>query len=192
MSAIFLSASVPTKGRKGFDTADPFLIREAVSAFVEVALGRRMIVWGGHPAITPIIWAAAEAFGLDYGSNVRLFQTQFFEDRYPEDNKRFENVTYVPASNSLTESLSLMRDRMLRSYEFEAAVFVGGMEGIQEEYQLFREIWPKEKIVALPAPGGAARDIFHAEELPPHMENALDFSSWLYDLLDISPSEKRR
>lgn len=58
MSAIFLSASIPVPGRGNFyKTADPFLIQTAVREFVTLALGRRMIVWGGHPAITPMVWA---------------------------------------------------------------------------------------------------------------------------------------
>lgn len=55
---IFLSASVPRVGRGNFhESADPFLIQFAVRELLTVALGRRQIVWGGHPAITPMIWA---------------------------------------------------------------------------------------------------------------------------------------
>ncbi|MFZ6672271.1 hypothetical protein ACO0J9_29755, partial [Pseudomonas aeruginosa] len=53
MKRIFLSASVPRPDRGNFhETADPFLIQFAVRELMTVALGRRQIVWGGHPAIT--------------------------------------------------------------------------------------------------------------------------------------------
>jgi hypothetical protein len=67
MKAVFLSASVPVIGRANYyKTADPFLIQRAVREFVNVALGRRLIVWGGHPAITPMVWAVCEDLGIHY------------------------------------------------------------------------------------------------------------------------------
>jgi len=48
MEAVFLSASVPVKGRGVFyKDADPFLIQLAVREFLMASLGRRLIVWGG-------------------------------------------------------------------------------------------------------------------------------------------------
>ncbi len=69
MGAIFLSASVPVPGRGTYyQSADPFLIQFAVRELITAALGRRLIVWGGHPAITPMVWAACE----DLGESPRL------------------------------------------------------------------------------------------------------------------------
>ena len=71
MSAIFLSASVPILGRGIYhETANPFLIQSAVREFVTVALGRRLIVWGGHPAITPMVWAVCEDLGVEFSQSV--------------------------------------------------------------------------------------------------------------------------
>ena len=62
MAQIFLSASIPVQGRGNFfESADPFLIQFAVRELMTVCLGRRRIVWGGHPAITPMIWAVCRA-----------------------------------------------------------------------------------------------------------------------------------
>lgn len=61
MRSIFLSASVPLAGRGTYlETADPFLIQVAVRELMTLALGRRRIVWGGHPAITPMIWSVCQ------------------------------------------------------------------------------------------------------------------------------------
>lgn len=193
MSAIFLSASVPTKGRLGYETADSYLIREAVSAFVEVVLGRRLLVWGGQPGITPMIWAAAESLGVGYSENVRLFQSRYFEDRFPEDNLKYKNVTLVDAiPDDKDASLARMRDEMLSSEQFEAAVFIGGMEGVLLEFELFRTRWPDARVVALPSPGGTARELFDKLGLPDELEHALDYSAWLYELLEIGSAEPRR
>lgn len=62
MDAIFLSAGVPDprRGPEYAATADTVAITAAVSALVYVTLGRRPLIWGGHPAITPMIWVIAE------------------------------------------------------------------------------------------------------------------------------------
>ena len=93
--AIFLSAGVPDPKRdpQYAKTADTVAITAAVAALVHVTLGRRLLVWGGQPAITPMIWVVAEGLGTDYGSWVKLYQSKHFEDEYPEDNQRFQNVT---------------------------------------------------------------------------------------------------
>ena len=93
MGAIFLSAGVPPVDRRGHDTADAYLIREAVSAFIEVVLGRRLIVWGGQPAITPMIWAAAEALSIPYRQCVVLYRSAYFRDLFLPDDERFHTAT---------------------------------------------------------------------------------------------------
>ncbi len=198
MPAVFLSASIPVLGRAGYDTADPYLIREAVSALVEVVLGRKLLVWGGHPAITPMVWAAAESLGLDYGQSVRLFQSQFFEDEFPEDNERFRNVTFTEAvANNRNQSLQSMRRLMLQGYKYDAAVFIGGMEGIIDEFELFRQLNANSRVIAVASPGGTARtlnarvgslfdsiDVLHSD--------VIDFASGFYSLLKIRTTDERK
>jgi hypothetical protein len=194
MNAVFLSASVPVIGRGNFyETADPFLIQSAVREFVTVALGRRFLVWGGHPAITPMVWAVCEDLGVSYAKTVVLYQSKHFADVFPEENKRFGNVEYIDAAPEGREaSLLRMRKKMLSRDDFSEAVFIGGMEGIFEEYALFSELHPKAKILAVPAPGGAARQL--AERLGVKGETNLqdvDFAKLFHVELNIAPNEPR-
>ncbi len=194
MGAIFLSASVPSTGRKPFDEdCEPQMIQSAVIALATVALGRRTIVWGGHPAITPMLWAAAEDLGIQYATAVRLFQTNFFEEDFPEENKRFANVTFVDSvEGSRVKSLQAMREKMLKSEPFDAAVFIGGMEGVNDEYELFHQIYPNAKCIPIAVTGGAARIL--ADKLQysiPADLGPLDFIGLLYRELGVSPIEAR-
>ena len=161
VNAIFLSASIPVLGRGNYyQTADPFLIQLAVRELLTLALGRRRIVWGGHPAITPMVWAVCEDLGLRYVDSVVLYQSRFFEELFPEENKRFANVTFTEAAERDKDaSLLAMRREMLSRVDLEAAVFIGGMEGLFGEYSLFKELHPSAKIVAVASPGGAARQL---------------------------------
>lgn len=115
--AIFLSAGVPDpkRGPEFAKTADTVAITAAVSALVHVTLGRRLLVWGGQPAITPMIWVVAEGLGLQYGSWVKLYQSRYFEDEFPEDNERFQNVTFTDdVDRDREKSLRAMRERMFK------------------------------------------------------------------------------
>ena len=126
MSAIFLSASVPLIGRGNYhETADPFLIQCAVRELVMAVIRTQQIVWGGHPAITPMIWSICEDLGINYSKSVVLYQSTFFEDRFPEENKHFGNVVFVDAvPNNREASLLRMREAMLSRTELTAAVFI--------------------------------------------------------------------
>src|SRR6267142_4273292 len=113
MNAVFLSASVPVIGRGNFyEIADPFLIQSAVREFVTVALGRRRVVWGGHPAITPMVWAVCEDLGVKYSDAVILYQSRFFEEDFPAENAHFKNVEYIESSGDRETSLLAMRNTM--------------------------------------------------------------------------------
>lgn len=161
MSAIFLSASVPLVGRGLYhETANPFLIQCAVRELVIAVIRQHKIVWGGHPAITPMIWSICEDLGVDYSGAVVLYQSRFFEDRYPEENDRFHNVVFTDAvPDDRDASLLLMRERMLSRDDLVAGVFIGGMEGVEVEHEIFRQFHPTAKVLPVPSPGGAALNL---------------------------------
>lgn len=161
MKEIFLSASVPLVGRGNYyETADPFLIQFAVRELVIAVIRQRGLVWGGHPAITPMIWAICKDLGVDPNISVTLYQSKFFASEFPEENKFFSNIILEPAVDGDKDaSLKLMRERMLSRKDLEAAVFIGGMEGVEIEYEMFRGYHPDAKILLVSAPGGAARQL---------------------------------
>lgn len=196
MKEIFLSASVPEHGRGNFyESADPFLIQFAVRELITVCLGRRRVVWGGHPSITPMVHAVCKDFGMEFAPPVVLYQSKFFENRFPEDNKYFETVLVDGIKGDLAGSLVALRRAML-SRPIEAAVFVGGMEGIFQECEMFRALHgPNAHVLSLGAPGGAARQL--AEGAPSIGGDArdldrIDFARLFQERLGISPEEKRQ
>ena len=194
MSAIFLSASIPIAGRGDFyKTASPFLIQCAVQEFLVCALGRRLIVWGGHPAITPMVWAACESLGVSYAKAVVLYQSHFFADSYPEENALFKNTVETPAvDGDRQKSLEAMRRAMLSREDLTAAVFVGGMEGIFEEHSTFRKFHPNASVLIVPAAGGAARDLARERgEWNEQTAEDLNFARLFHRGLGIRANEPR-
>lgn len=86
---IFLSASMPTKERdhRFFDTADFIAIRDAVVALVNAIIPNFRLVWGGHPAITPIIHDIFKKRGFDYNKYVTIYQSAYFAGNMPKENQ---------------------------------------------------------------------------------------------------------
>jgi hypothetical protein len=194
VNAIFLSASIPVVGRGNYyENADPFLIQSAVRELVTLVLGRRLLVWGGHPAITPMVWAVCEDLGVNYANAVVMYQSTFFNDIFPEENKHFGNVEYVQAvPGDRNASLYNMRKAMLLRDDLASAVFIGGMEGVIDEHVMFTEAHPNAMVLPVPGPGGAARQL--SESLGVTSDVALqnvDFAELFHTQLRIQPNETR-
>jgi hypothetical protein len=181
MDEIFLSASIPLAGRKYFEGSNPVMIHGAVRAFANLVLG-------GHPSITPMLWASCENLGVEYAAAVTLYQSRFFEEQFPEENARFRNVVYTDKRASREESLTLMRRAMLSREGLRSAVFIGGMEGVEAEFGIFRELHPNQPTVFVGLPGGAA-----AALAPNDSEGARssNFTKLFVRELGIDPSESR-
>lgn len=194
--SIFLSASVPDPKRypEFAETSNPVAITSAVRALVHVTLGRRVLVWGGHPAITPMIKVVAEEMGLDYGEWVKLYQSRYFEDQFPQDNEQFRNVIYTDnIDNNLDKSLRHMRERMFSENNFKAAVFVGGMAGIIDEFELFERLQPGKDMIPVLSTGGATLKVAKKinEKLGDDLLNDLDYVRLFHRKLEISAREDR-
>lgn len=192
MSSIFLSASVPVVGRGDYHkTSNPFLIQCAVRELVIAVIRQHKIVWGGHPAITPMIWGICEDLDVDYSKNVILYQSLYFEDRFPEENQHFGNVIFTNAiPEDKKASLLLMREAMLSREDLVAAVFIGGMEGVEDEYALFREFHPSATVLPVAAPGGAA--LLLAEKFGVYDEAGMrdiDFASLFHKHLSFAADD---
>ena len=192
MESIFLSASIPKPGRPGYGTADPLLIHSAIRSFLTLALGRRHIVWGGHPSITPMVVAACENFGLEYFDCVSLYQSRFYEKNFPPDNDQFDNLTLISAGADEADSLKRLRHAMFADNQFISAVFIGGMEGVEDEFNLLQAKQPQTKLLPVFSPGGMAAELaVHNGYKPDADEFSTDFTGLFISQLDIDPSEPR-
>jgi hypothetical protein len=163
LNAVFLSASVPDplRDEKYFTTGDTVAIRDAVIALLMVVLPRGRLVFGGHPAITPMVkWVADQLGAFD---RVRMFQSDFFRDRYLRDLELFRYKEIEAAPGDREESLRRMRMAMIESEPFSAAFFIGGMEGVEAEYELLKD--HKSRVPRFPVytTGGAARILWTKE-----------------------------
>lgn len=169
MKTFFLSASVPLRSRDQayYETADVVAIRESLRGLIAAVLPSSRIVFGGHPAITPMIRAMAHDMGLSVRDHVTLYQSIFFRKDFPPDNAAFEQVVLTDDLGEKEASLRHMRERMLRESAFDSAVFIGGMEGVLTEWALFGEMHPDVRRLPLATTGAAARELYmHTRDLP--------------------------
>ena len=198
MKNIFLSASIPLPERhpKYYETADIIAIRDAVIALTSIALNNHRIVWGGHPSITPLIYYVIERMLINkleredwelplnedekdliesqlkgkIQQHVLLYQSLFFKEDFPPENELFKNVVLTENVGDIHSSIQHMRHRMFSENEFAAAVFIGGMDGIEVEYNMFQEYHPKAIILPI-ASTGAATKIVYENLFPRELRN---------------------
>lgn len=169
---IFLSASIPFKERnpKYFESADIIAIRDSVIALATVALPNCRLIWGGHPSITPIIYYVMEKLNLNIQEHVSLYQSKYFEHFFPKDNEKFKNVFLTNNLGEVGNSIFHMRERMIRENKFFAGVFIGGMEGIEDEFKMFKEFHPNAILLPIASTGAAAKSVYD-NDLPKEFKN---------------------
>jgi hypothetical protein len=161
--AVFLSASVPLPARdpKYFATADVIAIRDSVLALAHVIAERGVLVFGGHPAITPLIRLALVTASAAVNKRFVLYQSEFFRLDYPPENAEFESVVRTPSiAGDRDRSLFEMRTQMLSAYPYDLGVFIGGMEGVEIEFEMFSKLHPHATLMPLASTGAAARMVF--------------------------------
>ena len=161
---VFLSASIPlpTRNPVYFGTADVLAIRDAVRALaIAVVEEEAELVFGGHPAITPMIrLQLMQAGATRVGDRFVLFQSRHFPSGFARDNTSFERVELVDdVPNDREASLLRLREAMLAD-PFDVGVFIGGMEGVEDEYELFRQMQPAAQAFPVASTGAAAAAIF--------------------------------
>jgi hypothetical protein len=215
---VFLSASEPDpeRSREYWNTRKLLNLREAVRAFCAHVLPHFPLVFGGHPAITPLVRGIAERFGHDAGLDrlkregmlswpeVMMFQSGLYvgrpalpDEHITEPLDREGNVM-PPRNGWRNESLLLMRYEMLalpttlpvdapvrrytREYgaarearfetrAFSAAVFIGGMEGVEREFRIFRSFHPGTPAFPIASTGSACEKLLG--ELEPRLDKDL-------------------
>lgn len=163
LNKIFLSASIPyaERDRKFYDTADVLAIRDSVRALAAVVIPKAHLVWGGHPAITPLIRHVVQRMTTEWKSHITLYQSKYFEKFFPEDNFAFENIRLTDDYGDIPASIYNMRKIMMEENKFSAAIFIGGMEGVVDEYKMFREYYPKSVAIPVASTGAAAQILYN-------------------------------
>ena len=169
---IFLSASVPLPERdlKYMGTADIIAIRDSVIALATTVLPKHRLVWGGHPSITPLIYYVMQKLNLNIENHVSLYQSLFFKDKFPPDNNKFENIVFTENVGDVHYSIQHMRNRMFSENKFSAAIFIGGMDGIEVEYNMFIKYHPDALILPIASTGAAAKLVYD-NQFPKELKN---------------------
>lgn len=187
LNKIFLSASIPSPERdeEFYDTADIVAIRDAVRALATVVIPKAHLIWGGHPSITPLIRFVMDKMEADLKKHITLYQSLFFEDIFPDENYSFEEIKLTPKKNSREESLELMRKKLIDENEFNVGIFIGGMEGVIEEFELFISRHPKALILPIASTGAAAKILFDnlSQKLDKRLFNDYAYMALFKDLL---------
>jgi hypothetical protein len=192
--AIFLSASVPYRrdhssrmaggararlvalNQKYLDSAEPARIRSAVVAMTRTMLMHGMrLVFGAHPAISPMVLSAARDINAPKGS-ILIFQSEYFEKQLPDSTLELASwesgiLVFTPVvrvagkvkSEWRSPSLARMRELMVSVPNLSASIFIGGMEGVSQEAEVFHERNRRARMYAVASTGSAALELWHQD-----------------------------
>ena len=177
--ALFLSASEPYHKDTPLNahylaTAKPRYILDAVSYLSQFAFQRDItLVFGGHPAISPMVLDVARRFGRSRRKRVAVFQTAFFRRLIPKATldlaaQQYGELVWTEEQPGKTKdererrSLRWMREVMLQTPKLIGGVFIGGMEGVDEEGGMIRDMREELPCFAIGTTGSAAADLLGA------------------------------
>ena len=145
------------------------------------------MIWGGHPSITRLVAQVLNHYGEDANKHVTLYQSRYFEQFFPLENEEVAHIIITDDKGNKHDSLLEMRNHMLGDNEFDAAFFIGGMDGVEDEFKLFRNIHPKVKVFPIASTGAAAKFLYedNKEICDSRLETELTYTSLIKDLLNI-------
>lgn len=158
-------------------TSRPERIRAAIAEVCRATFSRGLnLIFGGHPAISPMVLHAAHRFARTEQETKRVivFQSQHFLNRIPHDTLELGEwelgeLLWTQARPGESEreaeaaSLSWMRTCMMKSPGLLAAICIGGMEGVVQEAHLFREHYGGRPVIAIGSTGSAALQLLEKE-----------------------------
>lgn len=187
---LFLSASVPVAGRadgKYLATADVIAIRDAVIALVSVALPKYHLIWGGHPSITPLIANVLRHSNREVNASVTVYQSGYYVKEFPDENKDVEHIVITDDLGDREKSIELMRKQMIVNNKYAAAVFIGGMNGVEDEFDLFTTSHPNAYVLPVASTGAAAEMLYerNADMFDVRLKTDMAYASLFKDLLEI-------
>lgn len=190
---IFLSAGIPDPGKalKYDKTADPIAIRDAVRALAASVLPQSHLIWGGHPAITPLIRNILSHDGKDVKQHVTLYQSKLFAEKPSETDEEAETIRLteiVPGEDkesTRAASLTEMRRCMLTEHPYTAGIFIGGAEGVEEEFELFKQYNPNALLLPVATTGGAAEIIYRQGSYDKRLAGTYDYQTLFESLLGL-------
>jgi hypothetical protein len=186
--SVFLSASVPAK-HSGYENerldlnVDEAVITLARTIFAEGG----KLVFGGHPSISPLVLTIASEYAAVRDIEPPLafiYQSEIFQKIIPKKTLMIEEMGYgrivwTAAADGeelrreeetrrwlAPRSLEDMRRAMISQTCPAAFVAVGGMKGVEQEADIFRELRPNAPVFAIESTGGASARL---AETQPHV-----------------------
>jgi hypothetical protein len=178
-----LSASFPSGPRgERYRPYDPGSISDSVVAVVRGVLhANGRLVFGGHPTITPLVLLVASE--LRAPGRVVVYQSRFFQHQVTPETRALEamgfgSIRWVESSpQGATEdrekSLTRLRRLMVRETKPICAFFVGGMEGIEEEWRVVGRYSRRVPRIPIGHPGGASARLATQVRQPDYLAGQL-------------------
>jgi hypothetical protein len=142
------------------------------------------MIFGGHPSISPLVAMVASEYSINKEIEnskrnereekaINIFQSKAYEAVIPKETTSLFELGYsriiwteakngeefnpkIQKTDQCHKSLEFMRREMMTG-KVDALVCIGGMEGVELEFAIFRELHPTKPIFILKTTGGASK-----------------------------------
>lgn len=65
-------------------------------AFTKVCMDYKLpFYFGGHPAISPLVYQIAKEYGGDFATNVKIYQSLWFYGQTPSEVNYYKNIVWT-------------------------------------------------------------------------------------------------
>ena len=131
-------------------------------AFTKVCMEKRLpFYFGGHPAITPLVWEVASDYSQDgFHELIKIYQSEYFRGKTPKEVAFFQNIHWTASKKYISDSITQMRREMFQENKTSKAVFIGGMEGVIDEYKKIYSLYPDVKVLPMATTGAASAQLY--------------------------------
>jgi hypothetical protein len=163
---------------------------------IEAIIERPDVVlrFGGHPSITPLVLDLANSYPGQQGERIELVYSAFFADQYTDEMRRLAGTegvspTETPraeapdVASAMASSLTTMRE-VLTEPRIDGVFFIGGMDGLDEEFATVSERHPRALLYFFLAPGGRAATLGSRTEDASQRRRAIFGSAYLLSSRD--------
>lgn len=182
---VFLSGSIPDPERWAGEFHTLEITDAVVAAARAILTAGGVILTAAHPTVAPLLLYVASEFPHTDRPGVVLYQSRLFDDDellHPAIRQfaalgagEVHWTDAVPGDEPVpgrwNASLDLMRRAMFGNLQPVAAIFIGGMEGVRQEFDLFTDLFPGRPVYPVARPGGEAASLSVA--LPSDLDEAL-------------------
>ena len=111
---------------------------------------------------------------------MHIYQSEHYRNKTPKSLEYYNDIHWIV--DDPVDHLKVMRQAMF-SNETDCAVFIGGMNGILDEFKLLHEMKPEVVVYPIQSVGGASEYLYHQLEMHNNLLESMAYTRIFREIL---------